>query len=74
MRLNDTVLNYILVIDIILILCIVIGTFLLTLDEGLHLNRKQARAAEVRNRKKWDEYGKQYSRDELLRRRANNPQ
>lgn len=74
MRLDDNVLAVIVMVCLGGIVCLLMGTFLLIMEEGLHLNRKQARAAEVRDRKKWDEYGKQYRRDELLRQRAKNPQ
>ena len=71
---SDMTLNYILALDAILILCTVLGTVLLILEKGLYLNRTSERVAEIRRQKRLDEYGKQYSRDELLRRRANNPQ
>jgi hypothetical protein len=72
MRLSDMTLNYILALDAILILCTVLGTVLLILEQGLYRNRLSEFMALERRRLKYEAEGRLYREAERQRIHARN--
>jgi hypothetical protein len=67
MRLSDNVLIVILMIDLGAIVCVLMGTFLLILEEGLYLTKDRKVAGHARLQAKYAAEGRVYREQERAR-------